>query len=154
MSRLYIELDGDVQLDRDLARHMAWILDNSPAFDHMADVLFTSETKQFQTEGKFASGGWAPLSPRYARWKAKHYPGRGILERTRRLKRSLTRRPFGIERIRANEMEIGTDVPYATYHQHGGTNLPQRRPLELREATRNQMVKILQRHIAGILGPR
>lgn len=37
--------------------------------------------EQFASEGELA-GGWAPLSPAYAAWKAEHYPGRpiGVLE--------------------------------------------------------------------------
>ena len=36
-------------------------------------------------EGIFASqgrGGWAQLSPAYARWKERNFPGKGILELT------------------------------------------------------------------------
>ena len=39
--------------------------------------------------GRFAGGRWAPLSPAYAAWKRRHFPGRTILVRTGRLRESV-----------------------------------------------------------------
>ena len=39
------------------------------------------EGKQFASEGVYWTGApWAPLSPRYAAWKAIHFPGQTILK--------------------------------------------------------------------------
>ncbi len=141
---------GDTQIDRTLTRVIDSAQDFSPAWDEMADKFVASQRRQFSTEGGHASGGWPALSPDYAAWKAKHFPGKGILERTGALKASLTRRPLAIEHITPDEMVIGSDVDYGKYHQRGD-GLPRRRPVELTELTRRDMVKVVQKHLfAGV----
>lgn len=138
---------GDQQVDRTLVGLTRNVSDARPAWLVLARRFTTNNVRQFASEGAYASGGWAPLSPRYAAWKARHYPGRKILARTGRLRRSLTRRPFGVERISADSMVLGTDVPYAVYHQRGTRFMPRRRPVELPESERREWVKVLQRFI-------
>lgn len=138
---------GEHQIDRTLARFAEAASDARPAWEAMADRFAKAEARQFRSEGSYGSGGWAPLSPRYAAWKQRHYPGRRILERTGDLKRSLTDRPFGIEVIEPGFMVLGSAVSYGAYHQAGGPNLPRRRPVELPESERREWVKILQRFI-------
>lgn len=149
---------GDVQLSRTLDRFAENVDDARPAWEAIADRFAHVERRQFRSEGRASSGGWAPLSPRYGAWKARHYPGRPILERDGDLVRSLTRRPFGVEVILPDRMVIGSAVPYGQHHQRGGPNLPRRRPIELTEAERQVWVKVLQRFIvtgeAPTVGPR
>lgn len=138
---------GDAQLDRTLARFADNIGDARPAWEVLAERFRRLEVRQFATEGRAASGGWPALSPTYAAWKARHYPGKPILEREGDLKRSLTRRPFGVEVLEATFMVVGSDVERGRYHQHGGGRLPQRRPVELPEAERRTWARVLQRFI-------
>lgn len=149
---------GDAQLDRTLDRWATNVDDVTPAWNVIADDFARIEREQFASEGRRSSGGWSPLSPAYARWKAAHYPGKPILQREGDLIRSLTERPFGVEVILPGYMAIGSDVDYGRYHQRGAGNLPQRRPIELRESDRVKWVKIIQRFIvtgeAPKLGPR
>ena len=145
--QLLVEVDGDQQLARQLARWSDRVQDVRPAFDTIATEIARWETGQFASQGRRASGGWAPLSPRYRAWKERHYPGKNILERTGRLRESLTQRPFGVERINAQTMEVGTGVPYSRFHQQGTGRMPRRRPLELTDQDRGELVKILQRFI-------
>lgn len=147
--RISFDFHGDQQLDRTLARFSDRAQDATPAWDRMADSFEQLNRRQFQASGRAASGGWAPLSPAYAAWKSRHYPGRPILVRTGELRESLTRRPFGVEVIRPGSMEIGTAVPYARFHQQGGPGLPRRRPVELTERARREWVKILQHHLVS-----
>lgn len=146
-TRLTLSFYGDVQLDRTLARFGDAVSDARPAWEAITRRFVALEKRQFSTEGAAASGGWAPLSANYAEWKAAHYPGKTILRRTDDLYHSLTRRPLPIEVHEPTFMAIGSDVGYGEYHQHGGGNLPQRRPVELTEDTRREWVKILQRFI-------
>ena len=77
---------------------------------------------QFPTEGAHgASGKWAPLTARYAAWKARRYPGRKILELTGLLKGSLTSagHPDEVVQESKTSLWVGTAVPYAQYHQFG-----------------------------------
>jgi phage gpG-like protein len=147
--RLLFDFYGDVQLDRTLVRFGDNVRDARPAWDKIADSFATLEARQFSSHGHAASGGWAPLSPRYGAWKAQHYPGKPIMVRSGDLMESLTRRPFGIEDIDRQSMRIGSDVDHGRWHQRGGPNLPRRRVVELTEGTRRDWVQILQRHIVS-----
>jgi phage gpG-like protein len=144
--RMSFDFYGDVQLDRTLERFAESVADATPAWEKMADRFVRVERRQFASEGAYGSGGWAPLSPRYAAWKAAHYPGKPILRRTDDLWRSLTTGP-AIRVITPSMMIVGSDVAYGRYHQRGGPKLPRRRPVEFPEAERREWVKILQRFI-------
>lgn len=141
-----LEFYGDEQLNRTIDRSLEALDDATPAWDVIATSFARAERRQFRSEGGYASGGWRPLSPAYAAWKARHYPGRLILERTGALKRSLTERPLGVEVLLPRRMVIGSDVDYGRYHQRGD-GLPRRRPVELPESLRREWVKVLQRYI-------
>lgn len=84
---------------------------------------YLNEVQQnFATEGELV-GGWPDLSPEYAAWKARHFPGRRILELHRRLQMSLMPGAAGtsgggsdtVLRVGPRQMEIGTRVPYARF---------------------------------------
>lgn len=144
--RFTLAFYGDTQIDRTLARFIDNVGDARPVWDALADRFVALERRQFASEGAYASGGWQALSPAYAAWKALHFPGKPILERTGLLKRSLTRRPLGIESLEPERMVIGSDVPYGRYHQRGGS-IPQRRPVELPETERREWLNRIQRFI-------
>lgn len=143
---LRLEFFGDTQLDRTLERFSDNVEDARPAWNAMADDFARLETRQFATEGAYASGGWSPLSPRYAAWKATHYPGQPILQREGDLAKSMTSRPLGIEVITPRRMVIGSDVDYGAFHQMGD-GVPRRRPVELRERDRQRWMRALQRFV-------
>lgn len=153
---LRFEFYGDVQLSRTLARFSENVNDARPAWEAIAQRFMFLERRQFRSEGRF-SGGWAPLSPRYAAWKATHYPGARILHREGDLEESLTNRPFGVEVIEPTFVILGSAVEHGKYHQRGD-GVPRRRPIELTEAERKEWVKVLQRFIvtgsAPKVGPR
>lgn len=145
--RFTFSVEGETQVDRTLARFADNVGDARPAWEALAAKFARAERRQFATEGAYASGGWAPLSPKYAAWKERHYPGRPILELTGALKDSLTRRPFGVEVIEPGYMVLGSGIDYGKYHQAGGGRLPRRRPVELTEASRREWVRLIQRFI-------
>lgn len=77
--------------------------------------------QNFQSEGELSTrAGWPDLSPRYAAWKSRHFPGRLILERTRRLRNSLSFSGLGggdqVLEARPTSLRLGTRVPYAKFH--------------------------------------
>lgn len=138
---------GDVQLNRTIDRMHEAIDDFSPAFEAMAHRFRYVEVRQFNSEGRYASGGWSPLSPPYARWKLRQVGKKPILEFSGMLRRSLTKRPFGVEYIGPHLALFGSDVEYGAYHQRGSGNLPRRRPIELTEDERKRWIRIAQRFI-------
>lgn len=100
--------------------------DMRPAFEQMAEDFWKHEQEVFDSAGP----GWKPLSPRYAIWKAKHYPGMGIMQRTGALKASLTS-GFGSDsvfEVYPQRMTIGTDSDHGIFHQTGSIKVQNHPP--------------------------
>lgn len=140
-----LEIFGEAQFHRTLERFRSNVGDMRPAWGELRDRFLAAERRQFASEGAYGSGGWAPLSPPYAAWKAAHYPGKTILRRTDDLFTSLTEGPE-IAIMEASFMVLGSSVPYGRYHQ-GGEGVPRRRPVELPESEREEWRRVMQRHI-------
>lgn len=125
-----------------------------PAFNEIAGVMAGLQKDWFATEGQ---GSWAPLSPKYAAWKKKHFPKRGILHGPDRrghkglqLRDQLTKRPFGYERITRHEFIYGSTLDYSKHHRLGAGNMPARDPLvPLTPQTIKILQHIIQVHIVG-----
>lgn len=145
--RLEVNVGNYREVSRELMRVKAHLEHPQEAFGAFADQLVRWNRENFESEGAAVGHRWSPLSPAYAEWKAVHFPGRPILVRTGRLKKSLTARPMGIEHITSEYVELGTDVPYAQYHQRGSRRLPQRKPVHLNEQMKRDLMKLLQRYL-------
>lgn len=145
-TRITLTFFGETQFDRTLEGVQMRTRDARPAWEAITERFLAGERAQFDTEGRSGSGGWSPLSPRYAAWKAAHYPGMPILVRTGTLRKSLTDGP-AVRILEPQDMWIGSDVAYGKYHQRGAGRLPQRKPVDIPESVRREFVHILQRHI-------
>jgi len=100
-------------------------------FAAVQDLFWMEGQSRSLASGQFGPGHWAALSPQYAAWKSRHYPGKTILQRTERLRESLEwngRRlgKDGFFQATRDAVVFGTDVPYAKYHQKGTPRMPQR----------------------------
>jgi phage gpG-like protein len=153
--RLELSLAGDTQLNRELLRFSDRVVHARPLFELMGDELLRIEREQFYTEGKYASGGWAPLAEATISAKGDS----SILFDTGDLMQSLTER--GGDNILIAEdtwFLFGTSDPKAAFHQRGtgeleghdqaaegAKGMPRRRPLELTEHDRRMAVKAAQR---------
>lgn len=118
--------------------------DQRPIFAEVVEPEFyRMQADRFDTEG----GGdhWQRLSVTYAAWKARHFPGRRVLEREGLLKESLTRRGgrFQVRRLSGRELVIGTRHPAALFHQQGARRMPKRQIINLTAAD--------QRRIQGLI---
>ncbi len=85
--------------------------------------------KHFDVQGGGPSGKWAALSPGYAKWKRRHFPGKPILQRTGNLKDALTNSdsPMAAREYSASQLNFGTSgVHYADFHQLGTARMPAR----------------------------
>lgn len=87
--------------------------------------LQRANAENFNTSG-LPVGGWSPLKPRYAAWKAIHFPGAPIMVQDGKLFKSLTDLRGSPNKIRRMEAEFGTKVDYAKFHQYGTTKMPKR----------------------------
>lgn len=105
-------------------------------FPKLNPVFEAEERRQFDAQGGGPRGGWAALSPAYARWKEQNFPGQGILRRTDALYEALTESSsiFAERTQRGDTFEFGTrGVPYASYHQVGTDGMPPRPPFDFSE---------------------
>lgn len=152
--RLELEAFGDVQFSREILRVGANARNMRPAFDEIHDIVRGAEKQQFSTQGAAFSGGWKPLAPSTVAEKAAKGLDRRILHRTLRLRTSLTTKHGRdhVYRATADEMFVGTRVSYARWHQLGTERMPQRRPFELNDAVRREIVRVLQRHLVDTGG--
>jgi hypothetical protein len=95
---LRIEQTGEETVIRRLRGMEERAANLAPIFEKLAADFYRFEGDVFRTEGAVnASGQWKPLSPRYAAWKAKRYPGRRILRLTGKLRSSLVKSGGGRE---------------------------------------------------------
>src|SRR5580765_3894261 len=119
--------EGEEGLARAFGLMSGAVNDWRPYWADIAAVFYISESARFSSGG---FGTWPPLSDGYARWKAKHYPGRPILVRTGALQESLTSRTGAgaIYEESPLELNLGTNIPYAKYHQTGTSKMPARPP--------------------------
>lgn len=142
MIRFYAEIDGIPALDRAFNRIEEIITDFRSVWPEVARTFYAIEQGQFGSEGaRGASGKWAPLSPAYAKYKAKAFPGMPILQATTSLFDSLTSpdAPDSIFRLERDEMVIGTQREGAVYHQRLG-----RPPISLTDEDKRKIQKSIQ----------
>ncbi len=78
---------------------------------------------QFESEGRFAAAGWAPLSPAYAAWKARRYPGKPILQATGQMRRAFDNPQRSVS---PHTLTLTVNDPKAAFHQDGTNNMPAR----------------------------
>jgi phage gpG-like protein len=72
-------------------------------------------------------GGWSPLQPRYASWKAREFPGTPPMIVSGKLFRSLTQLDGPANSIGLTKATFGTDIEYAKFHQYGTTKMAKRK---------------------------
>lgn len=101
--------------------------DVSPAWEEFLNWWVTTNVEQFSSRGARWRTPWKPLAPRTVGEKRRAGYLSEPLVRTTRLRNSMTRRPLAVERISATEVEAGTDVPYAHFHQTGTRYMPARK---------------------------
>jgi phage gpG-like protein len=119
-----------------------------PAFLAIARYLMGSVRRTFEAEGR--PSPWAPLSPKYAAWKARVW-GTPILVRKGDLRDSLTEEgnPYMLLRITPRALQYGSTLPYFRAHQHGlpERNLPARPMLVLQRQDRAQISRIINKFV-------
>lgn len=149
---LTVAIPGLQPLTVALSRLRTDIADWRPFWEQRFAPFFYRQTlENFVLEGAGTGGRWAPLSPAYALWKARRFPGTGILVRSGALKASLTqpKAEGAVFRAGPTSLEIGTSIPYAMAHQNPkpGSRLPQRPPLRVDDAFMRVVGKSLQQYV-------
>ncbi len=149
---LTIDVMGDEQLARGLSRFADDVRDLREPFREIVKQFHKIEGKQFESEGKYGSGGWRPLAPSTAEQKRREgFPDK-ILVREKHLMESLTgETPWSMVEVRPLEMRVGTKLDYAAYHQQG-RGVPKRPIINLTEKDKMDFMKIIQRYLVNQVG--
>jgi len=102
------------------------VQDVRPAWDVVLTWWAERNVTNFRNAGKRWRAAWKPLAPATLGEKLRlGYPP-DILVRSGDLRKSLTIRPLGVEMLRPHDVEAGTDVDYAGFHQRGTKRMPRR----------------------------
>jgi len=103
----------------------------APKYFAVVQDLFATGGRPRAPGGQWSGGAWTSLSPKYAVWKAKNFPGKPILVRTGALKDSVTWSgnglgPGGVFQPEPQFVIVGSAIPYAPAHQKGTKHMPAR----------------------------
>jgi phage virion morphogenesis protein len=136
--------------------------DLSAPLSACGEIVLSSVEENFQREGRFDTAGstrggnnrWADLSERTkaARAKKGKWPGKKLQMSQGGLAASINKQ------VQGNTVTVGTNKAYAHIHQHGGqagrrssrVTIPARPFLVIQEEDVNEMVDVLNRHIAKL----
>lgn len=150
-----LSVDGQAHVVERMQGMMQRVENWQPVLEEVGDVLLDYLSTAFETGGAGTAHGWAPLSPRYSRWKAKHYPGKPILTRTGALRKSLTEKQGAgsLYELTKNFVAVGSDYRAGAYglgrlHQYGTTRMPRRRVFDLPDHTVAMILQKLRQHVS------
>ena len=148
MVTIAIETVGEERFIRGFNRYVADMEDFSEVFEVLGKDFWKLEEKIFDAEG--TPDAFAPLSPRYKKWKDEHFPGRRIMELRGRLRGALTGTHQAasqdtIKKIGKKAAEYGAKVPYIHRHQMGTGGMPARKVVQLTEQDKTRWARIIQR---------
>ena len=111
------------QLSENLTQGFDWE-SLAPMVSEAADRIFASE----------GHGGWPQLSEAYARWKARNYPDKGLLELTGAYRNAATQigAPGNVITTTENSLTYGVEgLDYPSFHESGTNRLPARPVFDL-----------------------
>ncbi len=155
------DIDGDRELSRKIHGMLGSVTDWTPVWKTIAADWSATMARKFDTEGGHEAGtdadgnanpSWAPLSERYARWKAKRFPGTKILQRTGSLREAATS-PAVV--TTPTSLNLTVDSPWALFHQSSEprTCLPRRPFASLTAKQKSRWVKAFRDRIAAAARP-
>jgi phage gpG-like protein len=150
-----IELDffGEDLVASTIVGHGQRAQDLRPAFRRVVKTLQASAERQFDTEGVYGSGGWAPLAPSTKRQKAAKGLDPRILHATGRLKGSLQgKNADKISRISRQSLVFGSYTSYAVFHVRGTARMPRRRPMQLTKGDRRLITRSIYERVMAEAG--
>ena len=149
------DIDGDRELSRKLHGMLGAVSDWTPVWQTIQTDWSATMARKFDTEGAHEAGtdadgnpnpAWAPLSAKYAAWKAKHYPGMKILQRTGELRKASVDPETTIT---PTSLRLTVGSAYALYHQSSEPRsiLPRRAFASLTAKQKSRWVKAFRDRI-------
>jgi len=160
---LRLEVLGTPNITRGMESLMQHLgKDLKPMFEAIQSWWYNWQAEIFAGEGSSLGSSWAPLSEKYAKWKAKAAPGRPILELTGRLANAMAgaKSEGAWEDIKKREMRLGIEgIPYWAAHNFGFETIPQRkyidttkRALVMLDKDMQEVLADAKRKILGAMG--
>lgn len=152
-------VDIDLVLDADLRRLLEargmnrfrqQLGDFRTVWPDIEDDLTETSERKFGTEGATdGAARWVALKPGYAAWKARHYPGKPLMQLKGDLVASLTSRGgAAIMKATKRTLEYGTTRPYASQLDIGAPPLAGgRRAIDVTDETIDRWVEIIDKHL-------
>lgn len=101
--------------------------------------FFSSEV--FASRGGVIGEPWAPLSARYAAYKARRYAGRQPLVRTGTMQRSF-KYTHGAQFAR-----VTNGASYFDYHQLGTRRMPQRMMMKVDDTREREITRMIEQYV-------
>lgn len=141
-----INILGTQQVSRALSRYAEGIKDFTPAWSRIHQDFVQVEEQQFETQGARGGTPWAPLSPAYAAWKQKYFPGLPILQLTRSMWSQFAVGTGMLLEIKPLSLHMRPTLDYPIFHQRGTKRMPARRVVQLTEADKVRWLKILHNY--------
>ena len=128
MLSLDIRVTGDRRTIMALDSWARELEDWTPVWELVEPDVYAMADEQWSSKGSRGGDSWPELSPRYAAWKARRYPGQPLMVMTGELREAMTKRGATgqVRIIDRGRMEIGTDLVHAATHQFGRGDIPQR----------------------------
>jgi phage gpG-like protein len=100
----------------------------------------------FETEGQVYGEQWARLNAKYEEWKATHYPGRGVLEASGKMRYAFQLMTTSTYALIQNPTE------YAKFHMTGTSHMPARVFMKIDEQRAEEVVKKIKEGIQQRIG--
>lgn len=160
-----IQVGGLTPTKRRLVTWGASITDLAPAWELVGEDLLHDFLWQITSEGGTygRSSKWAPLAPATVKEREKLYPGFGahpIMWREGTLLYSLAQRgaPGNVFDVSPTSLRVGSEIPYAKYHQTGNLRMPRRQLVGISWRRRQGIVRRLNDYVQeqarqqGLLG--
>lgn len=140
--RLQLQVFGDTQFDREIRRVGKRATAARPLYDALGWKLVAIQREQFQSEGGRSGHPWAPLADSTVRSRGSAHP---ILDDTSALRESFLYGGAGnIFEATDDHLRYGSESEIGIFHQQGTSRMPMRKPMELTDEDRDDIVKDMQ----------
>lgn len=132
-----LTIDGDEVVAQRFKIASRKLLNFAEPLGNIGEMMLKDFDRNFTSEGAFLEDRWQQLAPSTLYEKSRKYPGKGILERTGKLRKSFE------YRTRKESVILFNRTEYFPYHQLGSpsTNLPKR---VMMKVTGRQQAKIAE----------
>jgi phage gpG-like protein len=135
-----LELEIREQGSKLAALHVAQLGERAgnprPAFERIGREMQREEARYFQSRG---AGKWPPLAMETEAIKSAEGSPSQPLVASGRLRDSLV--GHGAVKVTPHSVGVGTDVPYARFHEYGTASMPKRPPVVPASPRLNRMAR-------------